>query len=95
MEELNKSIDWWEAKRVYYSIIVVLASFLSFVNFNNSVTYEGNILFDILIWVFGANVFYTMSWATEILIYRRKSQIVIHKNLRRGLFILGYLFSFF
>ena len=60
---------------------------------SDTISHLGGVIFLALIWIFGANVFYTMSWAAEILIYKHLGRFVLNNNVRTILYCIGLIFS--
>ncbi len=92
-QEFPKAIVWWEKKRIAFNIILLCAISLS--GFLLGLFNHPEFLMVSIIWIFGANVFYTMSWASELLLkyYFRKDGF--NEISRKSLFVLGSIFSIF
>jgi hypothetical protein len=86
-------VQWWEKRRwIYNFFILIPILFLGMVSLD-SFTHLGDFLIVVIIWVLGANVFYTMGWALEILMYTYYGKIVYNSTVRIALFWVGTVFS--
>ncbi len=94
--EIYKSIRWWERKRLLYNVFPLLGGLL--VPFLRSDVPNGistlSPFLIILFFLFGANIFYTLGWATELLLQYYFKIPLWGNGIRRILFVLGTLFSF-
>ena len=92
--DLPQIIDWWEKKRMKFNLIVLLATIWIALLASDTMEQWDYMLIRSVIWLFGANVFFTMSWAGEILVLRKFKKIILNDNLRLIIFIIGCFFSF-
>jgi len=84
-------LNWWESKRLIYNLAVLLGAFMAYLIISTS---SRELLFvDVIIWLFGANVFYTMSWAFEMLFNKLFKTYPLNKVTRKVIFVLGTIFS--
>ncbi len=95
--EIYKSIRWWERKRLLYNAFPLLGGL--FVPLLRSGVPNGistlSPFLIILFFLFGANIFYTLGWASEVLLNYYFKLPFWGKGLRRVLFVSGSLFSFY
>jgi len=90
-------IHWWEKKRIYYnllmlaSITLVVCDLWSRVNAVGIATTIGYAIY----FLFGANLFYTLGWASGLFLHFIYRDYVWNHVGRWSLFILGTLFSIF
>ncbi len=70
MSDLIETIKWWEKKRLIYTIITALGGlFVILIKDEVPNSYSSTADFGaFLILLFGANIFYTMSWSSELLL---------------------------
>jgi len=87
----NEPLNWWESKRPYFNLFVLIS--IGVVHLRNTTSTQELSIIDSLIWLFGANIFYTMSWVFELLFFRLFDKYPINKTLRYSLLIVGILFS--
>lgn len=94
--EISLSVRWWEKKRIIYNLIALTGGLL--VYFLRSEVPNGISPFDnyfvIVFWLFGANIFYTCGWGSEILLNYYFKIRFWSDRFRMTCFILGSLFSF-
>ena len=84
-------LNWWESKRLIYNLALLAGAFLAHLILS---TGSQEFSYATLIWwLFGANVFYTMSWAFEILFNKIFKTYPFNKTTRKIIFIIGTLFS--
>ena len=70
-EQILEIVHWWEKLRVIYNLFLLFAFIMLAVMMGEStLIHWEKVIFLMLYWFFGANVFYTMSWASEILIIK-------------------------
>lgn len=84
-------INWWEKKRLIYNAALILAFIIIYMKHNNSSLQLD--LMDAMIWLIGANLFYTLSWAFEVLYIRKFNKALLNNTTRYAVFIIGTLFS--
>jgi hypothetical protein len=84
-------LNWWESKRLIYNLALLGGAFLAYLIISTS-SRELSFM-SLLVWLFGANVFYTMSWAFELLFYKFFKRYPFNKASRKVIFVLGTLFS--
>lgn len=84
-------LNWWESKRLIYNLAILVGAFMAYLIISTS-SRELSIV-EVLIWIFGANVFYTMSWAFELIFYKFFKTYPFNKTFRKIIFVLGTLFS--
>jgi len=84
-------LNWWESKRLIYNLGLLFGAFLAYLIVSTS---SREFTFLILItWLLGANIFYTMSWAFELIFYKLFKIYPFSKTWRKIIFIFGTLFS--
>lgn len=90
-------ILWWEKKRIYYNVIMILV--LAFVLFEflfrGGQMHWMTDLFWAFLYLFGANLFYTSGWIVGIPFVNLKRVGKPNTSGRWFLLILGTLFSIF
>ena len=84
-------INWWESKRLLYNLSLIIGAFIAYLVTCTS-SREFSIVLSI-IWFFGANVFYTMSWSFELLFFKFYGKYPFNEAKRKVLFVIGTLFS--
>lgn len=84
-------LNWWESKRLLYNLALLVGAFLAYAITGTS-SKEFSVVLSI-IWFFGANVFYTMSWSFEILFFKFFRKYPFNKTTRKILIVIGSLFS--
>lgn len=95
--EVYKTIRWWERKRLLYNAFPLIGGLLVPLlrsEVPNGVSNLSEFLV-LPIFIFGANLFYTFGWASEVLLNYYFKLPSWGKGLRRVLFVLGCLFSFY
>jgi len=84
-------LNWWESKRLIYNLALLFGAFLAYLIISTS---SRELSFTaVLIWLFGANVFYTMSWAIEFFFFKFFKTYPFNRTTRRIIFVIGALFS--
>tara|TARA_R110000850_G_scaffold173492_1_gene299155 strand:+ start:1570 stop:1902 length:333 start_codon:yes stop_codon:yes gene_type:complete len=95
--EIYQAIRWWERKRLIYNAFPLLGGLLVPLlrsDVPNGISTLSPFLI-ILFFLFGANILYTFGWASEVLLNYYFKLPFWGKGLRRVLFVLGCLFSFY
>jgi len=84
-------INWWESKRTFFNITLILTIFIFYKSY--SLTPWEFSEFSALVWIFGANLFYSLSWAFEIYFFRLFKRFPFNRAARISLLIMGIIFS--
>jgi len=84
-------LNWWESKRLFYNLALLIGVFLAYLITSTS-TQEFSIV-ESIIWIAGANIFYTMSWSFELLFFKIFRKYPFNKTMRKTIFVIGSLFS--
>ena len=94
--EIQTSVKWWERKRFIYNVIALVGGLL--VLLIRSAVPNGiglnNPFFDMVFWLFIANIFYTCGWGSEILLNYYFKLPFFGNKIRLVLFIIGCIISF-
>lgn len=95
IEDLKSDLKWWESKRwIFNLLIIAFASYALYKVFSQSSSY---FLFDdvftLLIWLIGANVFYSLGILSQLFDWYYLNEYLGLKKYRSFLFFLGTLFS--
>lgn len=86
-----KPKNWWESKRLLYNLALIVGAFFAYlITCTSSREFS---LVDSIIWFFGANLFYTMSWVFELLFYKFYGKYPFNRTSRKTIIVLGTLFS--
>ena len=95
MKDFKTALDWWEKKRLKYNLILISFTILMILlrsEVPNGIrSYQDYII--VFFWIFGANIFYTIGWALEVLLNYYFKFNFFKTNTRRAFFILGSIFS--
>ena len=84
-------LNWWESKRLIYNLALLVGAFLAYLIISTSSREFSFVA--LIIWIFGANVFYTMSWAFELLFYNFSKKYPFNDTSRKIIIVIGTLFS--
>lgn len=98
-KEISKKemILWWEKRRLIYNVFLIGFSALLIYNFwdypMRTIIGSEQIISNAIVFVFGANLFYSLGWGLEILRHNLYKANGLNKNKRWTLFTLGTFFS--
>ncbi|MDX2360861.1 MAG: hypothetical protein QNK23_08650 [Crocinitomicaceae bacterium] len=94
---VKEMIVWWEKKRLIYNIFIIgLSVFLMYDFWDypmRSIKGSGQIIMNAILFVFTANVFYTLGWGLGVVSHYLFKSKGLNNTGRWILFILGTLFS--
>lgn len=97
--EMLKSIEWWENKRLLYTVLVVSVGMVVISLFPKGFLNFGIIpgVIWVLIYVTCANFLYSVGWAVDLFLKYYKLHVLnkMYKNSRIYFFIFGVLFSLY
>ena len=91
-------ILWWEKRRLVYNILIIGLSVFSLYSYwdypMRKIIGNEQVIINTIVFIFGANLFYTLSWGLGIINYHITGKTYISSKKRRWiLFILGTIFS--
>ena len=94
-ETLIEIVDWWEKKRLSYTILVIATEVILMTLYWEGTKNFGiqNAIFQSFLYTLAANFFYTLGWIVEIFINYYFRRLRTNSNFRLILFVIGTLFS--
>lgn len=97
IEQLKAQVKWWESRRWIYTILVGLCVALTvYSEVRNIFKIETEVSpIGVFIWLFGANLFYSLGFLLEVCDWFYLNNRLGIVNLRLLLFILGTFFGCF
>ncbi|NQY31062.1 MAG: hypothetical protein HRT69_16545 [Flavobacteriaceae bacterium] len=94
---VKEIILWWEKRRVIYNVLIVGLSIFSIYSYwdypMRTIKGGDQIIIDAIVFIFGANLLYTMGWGFDILMPCLFKEKGLTNKSKWFLFILGTLFS--
>ena len=95
---IKECIGWWEKKRLFYNIFLAIIQLLIPIVLSGFISFFGHVTYIVLscLFLFGANVFYSLDWGIEVLsIYYELNLNKLLVSVRPISLVLGFLFSGF
>jgi len=97
LARLKEMIVWWEKKRIIYNVLIIGFSAFCLYTYWSYPTLKmiggQQAILNTLVFIFGANVCYTVSWGSGIINYFFISKNYVSSKRRRWtFFILGTFF---
>lgn len=91
-------ILWWEKRRLIYNVLIIAIFIYCMYSYWNypmkTIIGEQQNIINAIVFVFGVNLFYTLSWISRMLYYYYHDKKYISSTTKRWvLFILGTPFS--
>ena len=95
IEQLKSNIKWWESKRWIYNLLVGLCGVFGIFSglAESPFGWEWHHTFAIIIWVIGANIFYSLGTLVELFDWYYLNSKMGLVKIRWILFIGGTVFS--
>jgi hypothetical protein len=95
---IKDMIIWWEKRRLIYNVLVIALSIFSIYSYwdypMRTVIGSEQIIINAIVFVLGANLFYTLSWGSGIISYYSIDKKYASSNRKRWIFFtLGTIFS--
>jgi len=95
---IKDMIIWWEKRRLIYNVLIIALSIFSMYSYwdypMRTMIGSEQIIINAIVFVLGANLFYTLGWGSGIISYYRIDKTYVSSNRKRWiLFTLGTIFS--
>ncbi len=94
---VKEMILWWEKRRLLYNAFLIIPATLLIIHFWNypmrTIIGGDHIILDVVLLIFGANVFYTLGWGFGVVNYYLFKSSGLSDWIRWSFFVLGTLFS--